>query len=94
MLANIYKFIGEISFIYFQKYWAIVFRIQLAHMVYCNVLKEKALWMRFYIFTYKCINKYNFSILVRLLPETIARDLGMSVRSDFTKNTLKQLLLN
>ena len=50
--------------------------------------------MRFYMLTYKCVNKFNFSILVRILPETIARDLGTSVHSAFTKNTLKQLLLN
>ena len=32
--------------------------------------------MKFYIFTYKCANKYNFNRLVCILPKTIAHDLG------------------
>ena len=28
---------------------------------FCNTLKEEIFWMKFYIFTYECVNKYNFN---------------------------------
>ena len=51
-------------------------------MVYCNTFKEEIFWMKFFIFTYKCVNKYNFNSLIRILLETIvAGDVSTNERA-------------
>ena len=55
--------------------------------------------MKFYIFTYKCVNKYNFNCLIHILPGIIAyywnycREIYVRKELAVTENTLKQLLV-
>ena len=58
----------------------------------CNTLKRNFFWMQFYIFPYKCVSKYNFNRLVRILPGATVQDLGTSWMCN-DENTLKLTVL-